>query len=98
MFAYINHGVEFGNRDNHHIDKHYGLGGVGWVKLVGFSFLAGMVTIIPGGSGAIVQMLSDMYENVHWKIMAHPIDNILGLILFAVSTFMGMLTTTLIMA
>ena len=98
VFAYINHGVEFGGHSDDGSGKHYQLAGTGWIKLVGFSFLAGMVTIIPGGSGAIIQMLSGMYESVHWKIMAHPIDNIFGLILFAVATFVGMLTTTLIMA
>ena len=99
VFAYLDGGVSFGGDDGSAItDKHYYLGGTGWIKLAGFSFIAGMVTIIPGGSGAIIQLLSNMYENVHWRIMAHPVDNIFGLIIFGAATFAGMLTTTLVMA
>lgn len=63
-----------------------------WWKLILVAYFAGLVSIIPGGSGAIIQLLSGMYEDIHWKIMAHPISNIGGLATFAISTFAGMVT------
>ena len=97
VFAYQRGGVKFsaGGGTDHH---KFILSNLGWLRLAGFSFIAGMVTIIPGGSGAIIQMLSGMYKEVHWKIMAHPMENIGGLAIFAGATFLGMLATTLIMA
>lgn len=63
-----------------------------WWKLILVAYFAGLVSIIPGGSGAIIQLLSGMYEDIHWKIMAHPINNMAGLATFAISTFAGMVT------
>ena len=97
VFAFMSGGVKFSGRESGN-GTVFHLNNLGWLRLAGFSFLAGMVTIIPGGSGAIIQMLSNMYQNVHWKIMAHPMDNMGGLAIFAGATFLGMLTTTLIMA
>ena len=97
VFAFRSGGVAFGAHKSG-TNNVFILSNLGWLRLAGFSFIAGMVTIIPGGSGAIIQMLSNMYENVHWKIMAHPTENIAGIAIFAGATFVGMLTTTLIMA
>lgn len=70
----------------------------GWWKLVLVAFFAGMITLLPGGSGAIIQLLSGMYDKIHWTIMAHANENIIALIIFAFSTFLGMLTMIFIMS
>lgn len=70
-----------------------------WWQLVLVAYGAGMVTLIPGGSGAIVQLLAGFYGKIHWVIMAHAFDspiNIAGLAVFAGSTFVGMVTMVFI--
>ena len=62
-----------------------------WWKLCFVAFGAGAVTLIPGGSGAIVQLLSGFYPKIHWIIMGHPGENFGALAAFAASTFCGML-------
>ena len=70
----------------------------GWWLLAIVAYVAGMVTLIPGGSGAIIQLLSGMYDKIHWTIMAHVDQNILGLFIFALFTFLGMVTMVFIMS
>ncbi len=105
LVATLTKGVDFGANKpslpmaSSTIDHHFYLGkDLGWMKLMLYSFLGGMVTIIPGGSGAIVQLLSNMYDNIHWKIMAHPTENIYGLMIFGAATFVGMAVSMLAMA
>ncbi|CAM9148349.1 hypothetical protein MYMA111404_03990 [Mycoplasma marinum] len=70
---------------------------------MGVAFLGGIFTITPGGSGAIIQLLFkgdesgyQMYQTIHWKIMANFYAgngaNFLGLVIFALSTMAGMIT------
>lgn len=69
-----------------------------WWKLAIVAFCAGMVTLMPGGSGAIIQLLSGMYDKIHWTIMAHANENLGVLVIFAFFTFMGMVTMVFIMS
>ncbi|MCK5807091.1 MAG: DUF368 domain-containing protein [Mycoplasmataceae bacterium] len=70
-----------------------------WWGLILVAYAAGLVTIVPGGSGAIVQLLSGFYEKIHWTIMANPTTglNFLALAMFAVSTLLGMITMVFIL-
>ena len=89
-------GVPF---SKHHLkNTHYRLDQFNWLKLAGVAFLAGFITLLPGGSGAIVQLLSGMYDKIHWMIMAHFHDNWLGLLIFASFTFLGMMLMVFLMA
>lgn len=72
-------------------EKHFDIAHKWW-KLILVAYFAGIITITPGGSGAIVQLLSGEYEDIHWRIMAHPGSNFGGLVIFAISTFSGMVT------
>ena len=83
-----NKGVSFDVKEN--IKDHFDLQHE-WHKLVLVAFGAGAVTLIPGGSGAIVQLLSGFYPKIHWVIMGHASSNFGALAVFGVSTFMGML-------
>ncbi len=77
----------------------YNLGlSLNWLKLIGVAFLAGFISLIPGGSGALIQLLTGEYQNIHWKIMAHANQNIGPLFMFAFFTFLGMLSMVFIMA
>ena len=69
-----------------------------WLKLIGVAFLAGAITLIPGGSGAIVQLLSNMYDDIHWVIMAHFHENVASLFIFAFATFLGMMSMVFLMS
>lgn len=69
-----------------------------WWKLALVAYGAGMVTLIPGGSGAIVQLISGMYDKIHWTIMSNFGENILPLFIFALFTFLGMVTLVFIMS
>ena len=69
-----------------------------WWILSLVAFGAGMVTLVPGGSGAIIQLLSGKYDDIHWTIMGDPFTNIWGLLIFAFSTFFGMVTMVFIMS
>lgn len=77
---------------------HYNLSHLEWMKLMGVSFLAGCITLIPGGSGALVQLLSKEYDKIHWIMLTHVKENLLGLTIFSISTFLGMLVMVFIMA
>ena len=70
-----------------------------WWGLILVAYGAGLVTVIPGGSGAIIQLLSGFYEKIHWTIMANPTTglNFLALIIFATSTLLGMITMVFIL-
>ncbi|NQZ65911.1 MAG: DUF368 domain-containing protein [Mycoplasmatales bacterium] len=69
-----------------------------WWLLAIVAFIAGMVTLIPGGSGAIIQLLSGLYDKIHWVIMAHPTQNALALFIFATFSFLGMLSMIFIVS
>lgn len=89
---FLTDGAPWTKNENPQVDdKHFNYKG-DWWKLILVSYFAGIITITPGGSGAIVQLLSGMYKEIHWKIMAHPIDNFGGLVTFALATFSGMVT------
>ena len=69
-----------------------------WWKLLLVAYFAGFLSIIPGGSGAILQLLSGEYINIHTRIMAHFKDNVGGLFMFAGSTLLGMLSMVFLMS
>lgn len=69
-----------------------------WWKLALVAFAAGMITLLPGGSGAIIQLLSGMYDKIHWTIMANVTENIWALAIFATFTFLGMVSMIFIMS
>jgi len=69
-----------------------------WWKLLLVAYFAGFLSIIPGGSGAIIQLLSGEYINIHTRIMAHFKDNVGGLFMFAGSTLLGMLSMVFLMS
>lgn len=63
------------------------------LKFVIISYAAGIVTIIPGASGATIQLIGGEYQNIHWKVMAHFYDNFGHLCLFWAATMLGMITS-----
>jgi len=69
-----------------------------WWRLAIVAFSAGFLSIIPGGSGAIIQLLSGEYINIHSVIMAHFKDNWGGLFMFAGFTLLGMLVMVFLMS
>lgn len=83
-----NKGVKFGGEHEEASKFHMN---TEWWKLILVAFGAGAVTLIPGGSGAIIQLLTGYYPKIHWSIMAHPGEHFGGLVLFGFSTFLGML-------
>ncbi len=77
--------------------------------LMAVAFIGGIFTITPGGSGAIIQLLFQgdengyrMYQTIHWKIMANfhggHGSNLLGLLIFATFTMLGMITMIFLFA
>ncbi|MCK5866988.1 MAG: DUF368 domain-containing protein [Mycoplasmataceae bacterium] len=96
VVLFVEHGVKF-NGTKHLVDKEFDF--KNWWGLILVAYGAGLVTIIPGGSGAIVQLLSGFYKKIHWTIMAHPTTglNFLALVIFAISTLLGMITMIFIL-
>ena len=78
---------------NNHLGTHYKLGNLGWLSLLGIAMLAGAVTLIPGGSGAIIQLLGSKYDKIHWIMLTHVEENIAGLAIYTLATFTGMILT-----
>ena len=96
VVLFVRHGVDFDGTKGIS-DKEFNF--KDWWGLILVAYGAGLVTIIPGGSGAIVQLLSGFYKKIHWTIMAHPTAglNFLALVIFAISTLLGMITMIFIL-
>lgn len=83
------HGHEVANASNSFDIKNE------WWKLILVAYGAGCVTIMPGGSGALIQLLANFYAVIHWDIMANVTSswvNFGGLLIFGTFSFAGMVT------
>lgn len=80
------------------IDKEFPITSWSLTKLFLVAYAAGAVTIIPGGSGAVIQLIFGEYRNIHWRILANAHLNLVPLVIFAVSTFAGMVSTIFALA
>ncbi|MCR8613018.1 MAG: DUF368 domain-containing protein [Mycoplasma sp.] len=97
IWAYFKGGIDF-DAHNSSSDKKIPLNFETIFPFVLVSYAAGTITIVPGGSGAIIQLIFNQYKNIHWKALANIHLNIIPMLLFAVFTFLGMLTSVFTLA
>lgn len=65
-----------------------------WISLA--ACLAGFSMLIPGISGESIFYMTNYYDDVFWKILQNPLDNILILILIGIAIVIGIILSILL--
>lgn len=106
LLRYLPHPVGYNGEWTAQEEKNYGddwaFEWSNWWILAIVAYIGGCVTLIPGGSGAIIQLLSGQYADIHAGLLAHFTGNhglnLCAVLIYAICTFSGLVTMVFIMS